>query len=57
MKKHENKLAQNWRTFANDKQIEKCYNDIVQKWDRAKHPIAVFKSMTLKAAFFIARNL
>ncbi len=28
------KLAENWHSFADDKQIEKCYNDSVHKWDR-----------------------
>ena len=37
---HDSKLARNWHTFADDKQIKKCYNGSVQKWDR-----------TIKAAF------
>lgn len=28
------KLAENWHSFADDKQRRKCYNGIVQKWDR-----------------------
>ena len=34
MNTHVRKLAQNWHSFADDKQIEKCYNGSVQKWDR-----------------------
>lgn len=34
MNVHGRKLAENWHSFADDKQMEKCYNGSVQKWDR-----------------------
>lgn len=34
MNVHGRKLAEIWHSFADDKRRRKCYNDIVQKWDR-----------------------
>lgn len=50
------KLAQNWRSFADDKQRRKCYNGNVQKWDRTIECRFLSFFELIKAVFFIAEN-